>query len=73
MACDVPVAHAHGQRVGVATDMVQEVIWAVKEIVKHLLVLEHLIWDIGSSDDDVEKTMSEFAHLFIILVPDTKC
>ena len=68
--CDLPVAHAHGERVGVATDVIQEVIWAVKEIVKHLLVLEHLIRDVGPGDDDVEKTMSELAHLFVILVPD---
>lgn len=53
--------------------MVQEVIWVVEKIVKHLLVLEHLIWDVGSSDDDVEKTMSELAHLIIILAPDTEC
>ena len=33
--------------------MVQEIIWVVEKIVKHLLVLEHLIWDVGSSDDDV--------------------
>lgn len=61
--CDLPVAHAHGERVGVATNVIQEVIWAVEEIVKHLLVLEHLIRDVGSGNDDVEKTMSELAHL----------
>lgn len=53
--------------------MVQEVIWAVEEIVKHLLVLEHLIRDVGPGNDDIEKTMSELAHLFVVLAPDTEC
>lgn len=53
--------HGGGQRVGVATDVVHGALGGVEDVEEHLLVLEHLVGDVGLGGRDVEKGVHHLA------------
>ena len=53
--------HGGGESIGVAADVVQEVVWVSEDVVKHLLVLEHLVGDVGLGGRDVEQGVDHLA------------
>jgi hypothetical protein len=57
-----PESHHGGKRVGVATDVVEEVIRSVEDVIQHLLVLKHLVWNICLRGRDVEDAVNELSE-----------
>ena len=55
------VDHGGGERVGVAADVVQELVGLGEHLVQHLLVLEHLVRDVGLGGRDVEERVRQLA------------
>ena len=56
------VDHLRGQRVCIASDMVEKSVWRVEEIDEHALVFENLVWDVGFGRVDMEDVVHHLSN-----------
>ena len=55
--------HRCRQSVGVSSDVMQEVFWLRQKLIEHLLVLKHLVGNVGLGRSDVEKPVDHLPEL----------
>ena len=48
--------------------VIHEIIWGIQQVVEHLLVLQDLIWDVGSSSLHIQELMTHFSNHSPLLV-----